>query len=115
MLNERFAGFDGGEEMLIKLTPPPAVGFLEMVRRMTSRETNKQTHLKTYTMTELVAGVDFDLIPSRIYEFVITTDQANAQIAIQISFDGKDAINGAFSQGTDAALADFRVTVKKAA
>lgn len=115
MLDQRFAGFDGGEEMLIKLTPPASVGFLSMGRRMTNRITKKQTHTKTYSMAELVAGVDFDLIPSRVYEFVITTDSPSANVNIQIAFDGKDAINGPFSRGAGAVLADFRVTVKNSA
>jgi len=103
MLDKRFAGFDGGETMLIKLTPPASVGFLQMGRRMIDRDTRKPTHTKNYGMAKLVAGD----------EFVITTDKPNAQINIQIAFDGTDEFNEKFSQGSDAALADFRVTVRR--
>ena len=115
MLDLRLAGFKGGEKMKIKVTPPASVGFLSMHRRMIDRKTRKQTHKKTYNKAELEAGVDFRLIASRVYEFVITVDVPSANIRIEISFDGQESVGDKFSQGNDAALADFRVTTKKAA
>ncbi len=112
MLDKRYVK-NGGVEMAIKVTPPAAVGFLSMGRRMSNRTTKKQTHFKEYGKAVLEAGVDWDLIANRVYELAITTDAPNEQIRIEISFDGKVSVNDLFSQGGDPALAEVRVTTRK--
>lgn len=103
---------NAGVEMGVKVTPPASVGLLSMGRQMLDRATNKQTHSTEYDKAELEAGVDWELVGNRIYLLAITTGTTNAQIRVEVSFDGVVMFDQTTSQGADATVARFRVTTR---
>ena len=111
MVNKRFVK-NAGVNMRVQLTPVGSIGFLSMARQMLDRDSDKQTHFKTWGKAALVSGVDWDLVGNRIYLLAIETGTPSAQVRVQVSFDGVVQLDQTTSQGSDEALALVRFTTR---
>lgn len=88
-------------------TPKPAL--VEMGREVINRDTEKSTN-KSYSETDLAAGVNWDLKPRRIYKMSLVVSPQGSKVKVSIEIGDHTVASGTCTRGSLPVVGDWKIT-----